>query len=221
MTRDDYVIICGDFGGIWDGSNRDKYWLDWLEDKPFTTLFLDGNHENFRILHSLNTKTWNGGKVHIVRNHVLHLMRGYVFKIGGKLWFAMGGASSHDVWDGILDPADPTFEQKYWSLRRSHGAFRIKGVSWWSEELPSAEEYQQAKHNLAEYAWNIDYIVTHCAPTEIIKSINPAYQPDALTDFLQMIKDRAKFSRWFFGHYHEDNNISPYYRSIYRDIVKI
>lgn len=46
MTKDDYVIICGDFGLIWEQkeSKTEKYWLDWLEEKPFTTLFVDGNH---------------------------------------------------------------------------------------------------------------------------------------------------------------------------------
>ena len=24
MTKRDYVIICGDFGGVWDGSNEEK-----------------------------------------------------------------------------------------------------------------------------------------------------------------------------------------------------
>lgn len=31
MTKDDYVIICGDFGGVWDvgwESKTEKYWLD-------------------------------------------------------------------------------------------------------------------------------------------------------------------------------------------------
>lgn len=27
MTRADHVIICGDFGGIWNGGNEDKYWI--------------------------------------------------------------------------------------------------------------------------------------------------------------------------------------------------
>ena len=41
MTKDDVVIICGDFGLLWDykGENEEeKFWLDWLNDKPFTTL---------------------------------------------------------------------------------------------------------------------------------------------------------------------------------------
>ena len=49
LDRDDYVILAGDFGGVWAGEQVDGHKLDWLEDKPFTTLFVDGNHENFRL----------------------------------------------------------------------------------------------------------------------------------------------------------------------------
>ena len=34
LTKDDCAIICGDFGGIWDGSANEQYWLDWLEKSP-------------------------------------------------------------------------------------------------------------------------------------------------------------------------------------------
>lgn len=47
MNRDDCTIICGDFGGLWADTPAEAYWLDCLEEKPFTTLFVDGNHENF------------------------------------------------------------------------------------------------------------------------------------------------------------------------------
>ena len=53
MTKNDVVIICGDFGGIWDtdkNSAFEGHWLKWLDEKPFTTLFIDGNHENFDII---------------------------------------------------------------------------------------------------------------------------------------------------------------------------
>jgi len=33
MSREDYVVIAGDFGGLWDGSQKDQYWLDWLNKK--------------------------------------------------------------------------------------------------------------------------------------------------------------------------------------------
>ena len=97
MSREDYVIITGDFGGLWDGGPKDWYWLDWLSGKPFTTLFVDGNHENFDLLNALPEKEWHGGRVHEVRENILHLMRGQIFTFGGLTWFTMGGASSHDL----------------------------------------------------------------------------------------------------------------------------
>lgn len=96
LTRDDVVIVAGDFGFIWSGSNTDKYWLDWFESKPWTTCFVDGNHENHHLLAGLPMREWNGGLVHEVRPHVLHLMRGEVFDITGTTVLAMGGAASHD-----------------------------------------------------------------------------------------------------------------------------
>ena len=202
MCRNDYVFITGDFGGVWDGSNKEKYWLDWLEKKPFTTLFVDGNHENFSSLNAMPVQEWNGGKVHQVRPHVLHLMRGQVFEISGLTFFVMGGAASHDISDGILDPVSPNFKREYWFKRRTCQMFRVKGVSWWPEELPSEEEYEEAVENLERAGWKVDYILTHCAPTSIQQKLSADYTPDQLTDFLQTIKSRCEFRQWFFGHYH-------------------
>lgn len=50
LTKKDYVIICGDFGLIWDNSKQELYWRKWLENKNFITLFCDGNHSNFDLL---------------------------------------------------------------------------------------------------------------------------------------------------------------------------
>lgn len=72
------VIILGDFGLIWDWhceTKQERFWLDWLEEKNYTTVFVDGNHENFDRLYQYPEKQWNGGKVHMIRPHVLHLIR--------------------------------------------------------------------------------------------------------------------------------------------------
>ena len=42
LTKDDYVIICGDFGGVWDKGEDDKYIQNWYNERPWTTLFVDG-----------------------------------------------------------------------------------------------------------------------------------------------------------------------------------
>lgn len=113
LTRDDAVIVAGDFGFVWDGSNAEKYWLDWLESKPWTTCFVDGNHENHQMLGELPVRERNGGLVHEARPHVLHLMRGEVYDIDGLTVLTMGGAASNDR------------------------QYRKEGRSWWPEEMPS------------------------------------------------------------------------------------
>ena len=52
LTKSDFVIIAGDFGLVWDESKECQYWIKWLSEKNFTTLFIDGNHENFNLLNS-------------------------------------------------------------------------------------------------------------------------------------------------------------------------
>ena len=118
MTKNDYVIICGDFGGVWtfeEESHREKEALNWLNNKSFTTLFVDGNHENFTRLYSYPVEEWHGGKVHKIRDSVLHLMRGEIFDIDGKKFFAFGGAKSHDIQDGILN-----LDDKKWYFGHYH-----------------------------------------------------------------------------------------------------
>ena len=137
------VIIAGDFGLVWDKeeTKQEKYWLDWLEDKPFTTIFVDGNHENHKRLATYPIKEWNGGKVHKIRPHVLHLMRGEIYIIEGKKFFAFGGAQSHDISDGILDGEDNNWREKAKVLdKQGKYMYRIKGLSWWEEELPNVED---------------------------------------------------------------------------------
>ena len=167
LTKDDYVIICGDFSGVWDGSPTDHYWLNWLEEKPFTTLFVSGNHENFELLAEYAVEDWHGGKVQRIRPSVIHLMRGQVYEIEEKIFFAMGGGSSHDVSDGILEPDDPLFKQKKKNLDARRALYRVNHQSWWKEELPSDEEYETARASLDQRNWQVDYIISHCCPTSI------------------------------------------------------
>ena len=210
MDRDDYMIICGDHGGVWAGEQADGHKLDWLEAKPFTTLFV-----------AYPEKGWHGGRVHEVRPHVLHLMRGQVFDIGGLTWFTMGGAASHDIEDGILDPAAPDFERRYWTLRRMGARFRVLGRSWWPGEMPSEAEYNEAEANLERAGWCVDCVLTHCAPTSIAQRMNRHYQPDELTDFLETVRQRCRFSKWFCGHYHVNQVIDERFVIQWEQISRI
>ncbi len=202
MTRDDCTIITGDFGGIWDGSKKERRNLDRLEALPYTTLFVSGNHENFDRLRKYPVEEWHGGKIQRIRPHVIHLMRGQVFELNGRTFFTMGGARSHDIDDGILDPRAPDFEEQYWALRRMGGRFRVNHVSWWKEEMPSPAEYDEAWRNLERVGYKVDCIITHCAPSNIVDKLSDGgFTHDKLTDFLEEVKEKTQFSQWFHGHY--------------------
>jgi len=221
MSRKDYVIICGDFGGLWDGSSKENYWLDWLNDKPFTTLFVCGNHENFDMLGALPEAEWHGGKVHQVRDHVLHLMRGQLYEIDGYQFFTMGGAQSHDIEDGILDPDDPNFRVEYRRKAKANLRFRVRGRSWWPEEMPSDEEYLTAMATLDKHNWEVDYVITHCAPSGLLPMLGRHYQTDRLTDFFDMVSKKLEFHYWLFGHYHDNRNIGQNYVLLWEQIVQV
>ena len=197
MTKDDMVIIAGDFGGVWFGDSRDNEALDWLESLPFTVAFVDGNHENFDALIAYPTEEWHGGKIQRIRHHVLHLMRGQVYELEGYRFFMMGGAKSHDT------------------------AHRINHISWWQQELPSDEEYCEALQNLDRCGWQVDYIITHCAPTSIAHMESRHNEADRLTDFLQDVQERTDFRYWLFGHYHDNRMIDTKHILLWEQIVQI
>lgn len=222
MGKEDIALICGDFGGVWYGDSRDDEGLDFLERRSFTTAFVSGNHENYDALSRYPVEEWKGGKIRRIRPSVILLERGQVFHLDGRRIFTMGGASSHDIQDGILEPDDPLFDRKFQSLDARGAAFRVNHVSWWKEELPSPEEYQEARKNLDEAGWQVDHIVTHCAPTSIQNALlRELSRADALTDFLEEVRQQCRFKNWFFGHYHGDVVAQPGFVLLYKQIIRL
>ena len=227
MSKEDYIIICGDFGGIWDNgvfgtSKSEAYWLDWLNDRPFTTLFVDGNHENFDMLGNFAISDWNGGEVQHIKDSVIHLMRGQVYDICGKKYFTMGGAQSHDISGGILDANDPAFALKRRQLDRQGASYRINHWSWWKEEMPNDKEYEVAWQNLEANNWKVDYIISHCCPTSVQGIVGGGnFQPDRLTDFFEDVKEKCEYDFWFCGHYHVNRIVMNNHVLLYEKILPI
>lgn len=221
LTKDDFVIICGDFG-YWEESKRQEYWMDWLEERPFTTLWVDGNHENFDLLKALPVKQWHGGTVQFVRPSVIHLMRGQVYEIGKKRFFTFGGARSSDVSGGILEAGDPDLKAKIRELEVRGEPYRINHRTWWKEEMPDEEEMETGLAALKAVGWKVDYIITHCCATRPQKeNMESVYKSNALTDYLLGIREKCSFTHWFFGHYHEDRDWSCKETCLYQRIVEL
>lgn len=206
LSKDDVMLVCGDFGGIWTAAEdkEERYLLNLLESRSFTTAFVDGNHENFSRLDSFPVSVWNGGNVHFIRPSIIHLMRGQIYTIHGKTFFTFGGAKSHDMSGGLLDPDDPALKLKIRRLNRLELNYRLRNVTWWERELPSEEEMEEGIRNLERQNWSVDYVITHCAPTSLL----PKGESDILTDYFDMILNRLSFKTWYFGHYHDDRRVS-------------
>lgn len=199
MTKKDYMIITGDVGACWYGPNsiQDKLQQQSYERLPYTTLFCDGNHENFDYLNSLQISQWNGGKIHKINESLIHLMRGQIYEINGETYFVMGGADSIDK------------------------IYRTESKSWWKAEMPSLEEYEEAESNLKNYNYQVDYIITHCASSKTQYRINPTFKRDSLTDWFHDLEPRLNFKKWYFGHYHIDENVTDKHIALYNKVIMI
>lgn len=201
LTMDDYVIIAGDFGGVWNGDTL-EYDLTYYTQLPFTVLFVDGNHENFDLLNSYPVEIWNGGKVHKIKPNIIHLMRGQIFEIEGKTIFTFGGATSIDKYR------------------------RREGESWWQQELPTYEELDEGIANLKRYGNKVDYIITHSCgqraltypQLRIAAGIKIACPESHL---LSNFEDIVEFKHWYFGHFHIDANLSDKYTVLMHEIVRL
>jgi predicted phosphodiesterase len=197
LTKADYLIIAGDFGFIWQNNEKQKEWLSLFRGLPYTTLFIDGNHENFDLLNAYPEEIWSGGKVHRIHESLIHLMRGQVFSIEDKTIFTFGGGKSVDR------------------------AFRRPHISWWPEEMPSSAEYQEGLQNLERCNWKTDYVISHVGPTRIIETFHQMLSPDSLTSYLQAVSERLDFGKWYFAHYHIDRDMSDKYRTLYQDVIPL
>lgn len=200
LTRSDYVIICGDFGLVWsEDSKHDKYWLKWLDEKPWTTLWIDGNHENFDLLSQYPTEDWKGGKIQKITDNIIHLCRGSVFDIDGTSIFAFGGAESHDK---IL---------------------RKEGKSWWAVEMPTAEEMEYGRKSLEAVNWKVNVVLSHSLPrhiqNELFKFMD--YEDNKLLEYFDEIDNRLDFKFWFSGHYHKSRKYDDRHYLVYNDILRL
>ena len=226
LTEEDYVIVCGDFGLCWAKNATFDYDCKNFAEKRYTILWVQGNHENYDMIAEYPIEKWHGGNVrHIVRDKVILLERGQVFELEGKKFFTFGGASSHDVQGGILDRNDCDFDYERRKAIDSDLPFRIVHESWWKEELPSVEEMEEGRRNLAEHDFCVDYVITHCCATEVQNGLDrgPGHVliPDVLTDYLQEIEERLQYKHWYFGHYHMDVNVDNKHTLLYHGLVEL
>jgi predicted phosphodiesterase len=206
LTINDVVIIAGDFGLVWsDPPHKDElWWLNWLADKCWTTLFVCGNHDNHYLLSKLPVEDKFGGKVGKVRDNIFHLKRGEIYTIDEKKIFAFGGAKTTDM------------ESKVLGGNKIRVKKRVEGKDWWPGELPNANEKRNAWRNLKKHGNKVDIIVAHTLPSNIIGMYDKVYDSstgridDPTSEFLERVCEKVKFGKYYCGHFHDDMTIEKY-----------
>ena len=212
-TEQVYLIILGDAGIVFNPyvpDGEEKKIKKWYHDRPWTTLFVDGNHENFDRLYDLPTEPMFGGTVSRYSEKIIWLRRGEIYNIDGHKFFVMGGAVSVDR------------------------ASRIEGKSWWSREVPSHAEFEYGLDNLDKHDNKVDYILAHNCPVKVslayMRSMNIQawMEPkmDAVGQYLDVVSEKTEFKKFYYGHWHDDWDYMTYtdekeYQMLYQKIINL
>lgn len=196
LKKDDTLLVCGDFGFLWQGGAEEEKALDFIAKRNYQVAFVEGTHDNLDLVEAFPQEDWNGGQVHRIRPNLVHLIRGEVFTLEGMTFLAMGGGSSDD------------------------NAPLEKGVNWWPGMLPREEELSGFRQKMEEHQWKLDFILSHQAPTNIDACVNGRVcDVTLLTAFLDELQRSASFEKWYFGRYHQNKMIPPAYQGLYDQVL--
>lgn len=201
LKKGDVLIVCGDFGFIFDGSKTEKQVIDFFSKRKFVTAFVEGTHDNMETIFRCRTTVWKGGKVHRIKGNLLHMMRGQIFDIDGNRFFTFGGGESTDKDTRV-----------------------VKGL-WWREEEATPMEMADGARMLDEVGCKVDYIITH-EPPSLVKSAMLLRRGDSdrvnkLNGYLEEIGRACTFKHWYFGSLHEDRVITGHHTCVYKKLIPI
>lgn len=200
LKKEDALIICGDFGFVWDGSKKEQQLLKKIGRRRHDTLFVEGCRDNYDLLKNYPVVDYHGGQARQISGRLYQLLRGEIYELGGRKVFAFGGGYSDEEW---LD------------VGHSSGM-------WWSEEQPSEEEMSRGLAHLRMAGGHVDLIVSHDAPASIRRFIRiDDNEVSALHAYLDQVAKSCSFDRWFFGHYHLDKVVPPRFIAVFQSVQQV
>jgi hypothetical protein len=199
LKKDDVLLICGDFGFIWDGGRDEEAFLKKIGKKKYTVAFVDGSHENFELLKKYPLEELGGAKARHISGRLWYLVRGSVYDFGGERVFAMGGGENTD------------FDTQATS------------AEWTGREMPTDEELRIGAANLKAAGNAVDYVVTHEPPMKLKEFLGLREKGETrvtgLNTYLEELSRAVTFKRWFFGSLHLDKHVSGAYAAVFQSVV--
>lgn len=195
LGANDALIICGDFGFIWNGSKKENKLLKKIGKRKYNVLFVEGTHENYDLLEEYETSEWCGGKTRLICGNLRQLMRGQVYDIAGKKVFTFGGGQTDDISDVE------------------------EGVNWWKREMPDDSEFEEGVENLEKADNKVDFAVTYEPPSEMQDFLTGSGEKNRINSYLSEIMGKIDVKCWYFGKLHLNKKVSSKYHAVYDGIV--
>ena len=205
-TKDDVLIVLGDFGVNYELGKRDLLRKELLSQLPITILAVHGNHEARPYeLDTYVEKHWNVGTVYVEEKYpnILFAKDGEIYTLGDKKGIAIGGAYSVD---------------KHYRI--------MAGFPWFESEQPSDEIKQYVENKLKEVNWQVDYVFSHTCPfmyepTDLFLEFISQDKVDKSTEqWLSDVERKLNYEKWYFGHFH-DNRTYCQAEMLYEKIVEL
>ena len=199
LTKNDILVITGDIGLVWNYGQtpfgEEKYWRNWLNNKPWTTFCTLGNHEAYNLIETFPIVEFCGGRARKISDSIYYEIRGEIYNLNGKSCLSLGGAESTDK------------------------EFRKEGISWWPQEQITEDDIRRVRKNLKRYNYKVDYIFTHTGGINVSSFLG--FTPTISDVRLDEILREIEYSHHYCGHYHVDMNVDEKTRILYNDILEI
>ena len=193
-SREDVLVVLGDFGVNYSLSHKDVARKEFLAALPITILAVHGNHEARPYeIEGYKEIEWNNGVVYAEETYpnILFAKDGEFYELGNARCVAIGGAYSVD---------------KHYRL--------MTGLPWFDSEQPSGEIKRHVETRLREEEWQVDYVFSHTCPlafepTDLFLDFISQDKVDKSTEeWLSKIERKLKYKKWYFGHFHGNREYS-------------
>ena len=198
LTKDDVMVVLGDWGAIWFGNSKDNYMINWWDNKPWTTFVVLGNHCNYNAIEKLPEVYKFGNSCYKAGNSIYIAKSGNIYTICGEKCLAINGADSYD---------------------RDR---RTENINWWRQERITQDDYNNASISLAQNNDEIDFLFTHTGGSEVCRFLG--FNPTPSDYWIDMIKETISPDcryKHYCGHYHVDKIVYRNIRILYDDIVLV
>ena len=135
------------------------------------------------------------GRARQISENIFQLIRGGIYEIEGKKIFAFGGGDDEE-----LDVNDFRECEEF-------------------KRLPSDEECEHARKILSESENKVDYIMTYDVGFKMRGFLEMESNCfNNLHAYLNEVSTSCSFKKWFFGCFHMDRRIPPFYYAVYENI---